>query len=106
MTTSQLQVLPENFNLSPEEPEDGRFAFPEVLPLGHEPTHLESALPPDLAHRVVAEMLSLTRPVNARLTIEGKGNSASLELPLQIDPRVQGPRLSTPDGTEGIEFIL
>lgn len=103
---SQLQVLPENFNLSPEEPEDRRFAFPEVLPLGHEPTHLESALPPDLAHRVVAEMLSLTRPVNARLTIEGKGNSASLELPLQINPRVQGPRLSTPDGTEGIEFVL
>lgn len=106
MATSQLQILPENFNLSPEEPEDGQFALLGVLPLGHEPTHLESALPPDLAHRVIAEMLSLTRPVNIRLTIEGKGSSASLELPLQIDPRAQGPRLYTPDGTEGVQFVL
>lgn len=106
MATSELQVLPENFNLSSETPEDGRFTVPETLSLGREPAHLESALPPDLARRVVARMVSLARPVDVRFTVEGAGVSASLELPLRAEKRTRDARLSTPKGTEGIQFVL
>ncbi len=106
MATSELQVLPENFNLSSEAPEDGRFTVPETLSLGREPAHLESVLPPDLARRVVARMVSLARPVDVRFTVEGAGVSASLELPLRTEKRTRGARLSTPKGAEGIDFAL
>lgn len=80
---------------------------PETLALTREPTHLESALPPELARRVVEQALSLTRRVRARLTVEGKGGSASLELPLRVDPgAAPGFRLATPRNAEGIEFVL
>jgi len=106
MATSELQVLPENFNLSSEPPEDGRFVVPETLSLGREPAHLESALPPDLARRVVARMVSLARPVSVRFAVEGADVSASLELPLRAEKQTRGARLSTPKGAEGIEFVL
>jgi hypothetical protein len=106
MATSELQVLPENFNVSSETPEDGRFVVPETLSLGREPAHLESALPPELARRVVAQMVSLARPASVRFTVEGAGVSASLELPLRVEKRARATRLSTTKGAEGIEFVL
>lgn len=107
MVAAQLQVPPENFNVSPEVPEEGRFMLREALPPTQEPAHLESSLPPKLARRVVEEALSLTQLVRTRLTVEGKDASASLELPLRADPTAPGFRLTTPEGgAEGVEFVL
>lgn len=106
MATSELQVRPENFNLSSEALEDGRFMVPEALSLEREPDHLESALPPDLARRVVAQVAALTRPVDALFMVEGPGVSASLEVPLLRKKVARGVRLATPEDAEGIEFVL
>ena len=77
MAAPQLQISPENFNVSSQKPEDGGFVARQNLPT-RQPAHLESALPPALARRVVEEAVSLTRPVRYRLTVEGE--SGSLEV--------------------------
>jgi hypothetical protein len=106
MAVPQLQVSPQSFNVSPEGPEDGQFVSRRDLPTG-QPAHLESALPPELARRVVEEALSLTRPMRCRLTVEGGGDPVSLDLPLKYDPEAAPDfRLRTPDGAQGVEFVL
>jgi hypothetical protein len=60
----------------------------EDLPTGL-PSHLESALPPELARRVVEDTLSLSRPVRSRLTVEGVDEQVSLDLPLEYTPEAQ-----------------
>jgi hypothetical protein len=99
--------MPENFNVSSEVPEEGRILVREALPYTQEPAHLESALPPELARRVVERALLQARPVLVRLTVEGDGDSVSVELPLRVDPTAaSGFRLTTPVDAEGIEFVL
>ena len=106
MAAPQLQTSPENFNVSSEGPEDGGFVARQDLPTG-QPAHLESALPPALARRVVEEALSLARPVRCRLTVESGSGSVSLDLPLKFDPEAApGLRLHTPEDTQGVEFVL
>jgi hypothetical protein len=106
MTSIQLQTSPENFNVSSEGPENGGFVARQDLPTG-QPAHLESALPPSLARRVVEEALSLARPVQCRLTVEGESSSVSLDLPLKFDPEAApGFRLHTPEDSPGVEFVL
>ncbi|MCA1716273.1 MAG: hypothetical protein LC781_05205 [Actinobacteria bacterium] len=104
---AQLEVPLGEFNVAPEGPEDGHLVtFRDLSPV-EEPTHLESALPPALARHVVEEALSLTRPVRCRLTVEGGGETASLDVPLEYDPEaVPEFRLRTPDGTQGIRLVL
>lgn len=106
MTVPQPQVSPQSFNLSPEGPEDGQFVSRRDLPTG-QPAHLESALPPELARRVVEEALSLAQPMRCRLVVEGGGSPVSLDLPLKYDPEAAPTfRLRTPDDVHGVEFIL
>lgn len=106
MAALQLEVSPQSFNISSEGPEDGRFVAREDLPAA-QPSHLKSALPPELARRVVEDALSLTRPVRSRLTVEGEGEQVSLDLPLEYDPEaILGIRLRTPEGTQGFKFVL
>lgn len=106
MTVPQLQVSPQSFNVSPEGPEDGQFVSRRDLLTG-QPAHLESALSPELARRVVEEALSLTRPMRCRLTVEDGGDQVILDLLLKYDPAAApGFRLRTPDGTQSIGFVL
>ncbi len=106
MAVPQLQVSPQSFNVSPEGPEDGQFVFRRDLLTG-QPAHLESALPPELARRVVEEALSLTRPMRCRLTVERGDDPVSLDLPLKYDPEAAPDfRLRTPDDAQGVEFVL
>jgi|SRR5215211_807404 len=110
MDAPQLLVSPEDFNISREaSDEEGGIVIGEDL-LTQEPAHLESALPPELARRVVEEAIllaELMRPVRSRLTIEREGATASLDLRLHVDPGVApGLRIETPDGAEGVEFVL
>ena len=106
MTSTQLQTSPENFNVSSEGPENGGFVARQDLPTG-QPAHLESALPPSLARRVVEEALSLARPVRCRLTVEGESSSISLDLPLKFDlEAAPGFRLHTLEDSPGVEFAL
>ncbi|CAN5912059.1 hypothetical protein BH23ACT11_BH23ACT11_05020 [soil metagenome] len=106
MTTSELQILPENFNISSEKPEDSLLMLTESLPLEDRPTHLESTVPEDLARRVIAQMAPLAPVTNIQLTVEGEDVSSSLVLPLRISIRPQSIKLFTPDSAEGIEFAL
>src|SRR5829696_4468241 len=107
MAAPQLQVLPENFNVSPVAPEEGRILGQGALSHAQEGAHLKSALPPELGRRVAERALFQDRPVLVRLTVEGEGNSASVELPIHVDPTaVSGFRLTTPVGAEGFEFVL
>lgn len=72
-----------------------------------QPAHLESALPPELARRVVEEALSLTRPVRSRLSVESVSGSVSIDLPLRFDlGAAPGFRLFTPEDLQGIAFVL
>jgi hypothetical protein len=104
---AQLEVPLGEFNVAPEGPEDGHLVTFRDLSTIEEPTHLDSALPSALSRRVVEEALSPTRPVLCRLTVEGGGEAASLDLPLEYDPQAAPDfRLRTPDGTQGIRFVL
>src|ERR671921_1216744 len=105
MAAPLIQVSPQSFNVSPEGPEDEQVVTRGDLHTG-QPAHLESALPPELARRVVEEMLQLTKPMRCRLTVEGGGNLASLDLSLEYD-REATPDflLRTPDGAQGVEFM-
>jgi hypothetical protein len=106
MATPQLQLPSGELNRSPEGPEDGQFVGRHDLPMG-QPAHFESVLPLALARRVVEEALSLARPVRCRLTVEGKGGSVSIDLPLKFEPEAAPDfRLRTPDGMQGVEFVL
>ncbi len=106
MAALQLEVSPQSFNISPEGPEDARFVAREHLPTG-QPAYLESALPPELARRVVQEALSLTRPMHCRLIVESGDESVFLDLPLMYDPKAAPDfRLRTPEGLESVEFVL
>jgi hypothetical protein len=110
MDAPQLLVSPEDFNISREaSDEEGDVVVGEDL-LTQEPAHLESALPPELARRVVEEAILLAemmRPVRGRLTVEREGAIASLDLSLHVDPgAMPGLHIETPAGAEGVEFVL
>lgn len=105
--TAQLQVPLGEFNVASEGPEGGHLLTFRDLPPAEEPAHLESSLPPALARHVVEEALSLTRPVRCRLTVEGGGETASLDLILEYDLEAAPDFcLRTPHGTQGIRFVL
>lgn len=107
MTAAQMQAQLGKLNVSSEASEEGRLLGLNTLSLGREAAHLESALPPQLARRVVEEAISLARPVRARLTVEGKGQSASVKMPIRVDPgAAPGFRLETPGDAEGVSFVL
>ena len=106
MVSQQLPVTRKPQSVSSEAQEDERPMLQGSLPSPLGPIQLDTALPPELARRVVEEVFSVTRPVRCRLAAEHKGKSVSLELPLRMDPEVSsGFRLITPDNRE-IEFVL
>lgn len=106
MVASQLQVSPQSFNISPDGPEDGRVVAWKNIPT-ERPEHLESALPPALARRVVEEALSMRQAVHCRFSIEGGDEPNSLDLPLKYDPEATPDfRLRTTEDVQGIEFVL
>jgi hypothetical protein len=99
------QVAPEDFNVSPEAPEEGPFVASEASRLLQGPVHLDSALPPEFARRVVERTMSSAQPIPSRLTVKGKAGSISLELSLRADNLAPGFRLIS-DGTKGIKLVL
>ena len=106
MASSRLQLPSGELNRSVEGPEDGQFVGRRDL-VTMQPAHLESALPPELARRIVEEALSLARPLHSRLSVESVGGSVSIDLPLRFDPGVTpGFRLLTPEDLQGIAFVL
>jgi hypothetical protein len=106
MAALQLEVSPHSFNVNPEGPEDEQFVARDDLPTGL-PSRLESALPPELARRVVEDALSLSHPVRSRLTVETGGEQVTLSLPLEYAPEAQsGFRLQTPESSQGFEFLM
>ncbi|MGH3086488.1 MAG: hypothetical protein ACRDSJ_04125, partial [Rubrobacteraceae bacterium] len=106
MSAPQLELPSGELNRSAEGPEDGQLLNRRDLPT-ERTAHLESALPPALARRVVEEALSLARPARCRLTVEDGSGSVSLDLPLKFDPEAApGFRLHTPESVQGFEFIL
>lgn len=107
MIASQVlpEVLPENFNVSPEAPEEGPFVASEASRLLQGPVHLDSALPREFARHVVERAISSAQPISSRLTVEGKTESISLELTLRVDNSASSFRLIS-EGTKGIELVL
>lgn len=100
-----LEVAPENFNVSPEAPEDGPFVASEASRALQGPVHLDSALPSELARLVVERTTSSAQPVPGKLTVEGKAGSASLELALRVDDAASGFRLISEE-TESVKLVL
>jgi hypothetical protein len=107
MIAPQLEVPLGEFNVAPEGPGDEHLVTLQDLPPVEELTHLESALPPALARRVVEEALSLARPIRCRLSVEGEDSVDSLDLSLKVDPgSTPDFRLRTPDDAQSVEFVL
>ena len=99
------QVAPENFNISPEAPEEGPFVASEASRLFQGPVHLDSALPPEFARLVVERAISPVRSVPSKLTVEGKTRSVYLELALRLDDAASSFRLISDEG-ESVKLVL
>jgi hypothetical protein len=107
MVTLELNVSPESFNVSPEEPKDEQLMAREGLPPIQELRNLEPASQHATSPRVMGEPPSLSEPVPSRLKAEGTERSATLDLPLRLE--LSNPpsfRLQTTDGAQGVELVL
>ncbi len=108
MASSQLQVSEisaENLGDPSDSLTEGTFAALEASLSTRKNSHLDSALPPGLARRVVAKVVSTTRPVRSRLTVESKRESISLDVSLRLEKAASGFRLVTADPKE-IDLVL
>lgn len=110
MAAEQLMVSPESLHVLPENATGGERLVPGgALAVAAEPARLESALPPELARRVVEAAISSRRPTRGRLAVEGEDalGPATLDLPLVVLPGEDGTvRLRTPEDAPGVEVVL
>lgn len=108
MASPQLQV-PEISAENLGDPSDflteDRFAALEASLSAGKNSHLDSALPPGLARRVVAEVVTAARSTRSRLTVESKRGSISLDVSLRLEKTASGFRLVTADLKE-VDLVL
>lgn len=108
MASSQLrvsQISAENLSDASDLPTEERFAALKASLSARKNSHLDSALPPGLARRVVAQMVATARPVRGRLTVKSERGSIFLDVSLRLENTASGFRLVTVDAKE-ISFVL